>query len=128
MDTEPMTQTGKIVLIVDDSAIIIERLVQMLENLEKIQQVIIADSYAMAVSRISETKPDLAILDINLPDKSGIELLRYIKNNMAEIKVIMLTNQADEYYRNLCKRLGSAYFIDKSGEIDKTPAIISSLL
>jgi len=123
-----MTNTGKIVLVVDDSPIIIERLVHMLENLEKVQQVIIADSYAMAVSRISEAKPDLAILDINLPDKSGIELLKYIKTNMAEIKVIMLSNQADEYYRNLCKRLGSAYFIDKSGEIDQTPIIISSML
>ena len=115
------------VLIVDDSPIIIERLKSMLTGVENVGTVIYASTYSRAILLLAENNPDIAVLDINLPDKNGIEILRYIKKNHVAITVIMLTNQAADYYRNLCKLLGAEYFLDKSTEFEKVPAIISSL-
>jgi len=120
-------ETKKRILIVDDSAIIIDRLISMLNGLENIQSIAHAGTFSDAVSLLKKDNPDIAILDITLPDKSGIELLRYIKKELPSITVIMLTNQGDDYYRNLCKSSGADHFLDKSTEFEKVPAIISSL-
>src|ERR1700730_16316065 len=122
-----MATGKKTVLIVDDSPIIIERLKIMLEDLENIRNILHTGTYSKALSILTDTNPDIAILDINLPDKSGIELLRYIKRNHMEITVIMLSNQSGEHYRNLCKLNGAEYFIDKSTEFELVPGIILSL-
>jgi DNA-binding NarL/FixJ family response regulator len=122
-----MITGNKIVLIVDDSPIIIERLKTMLEDLANVQTILHAGTYANALPILAKDNPDIVILDINLPDKSGIELLRYIKKNQAEVTVIMLSNQAGDYYRNLCQLCGAQYFIDKSTEFEQVPGIILSL-
>jgi DNA-binding NarL/FixJ family response regulator len=122
-----MAASEKIVLIVDDSPIIIERLKIMLQDLTNVRVVMHAGTYSAALSLLTGSSPDIAILDINLPDKSGIELLRYIKKNHREITVIMLSNQSGDYYRNLCKLNGADHFIDKSSEFERVPGIILSL-
>jgi len=68
----------------------------------------------------------VVLLDINLPDKSGIELLRLIQERHPETAVLMISNNADQYYRNICKKLGARYFLDKSTDIDLIPSILSS--
>jgi len=125
--TKPMTKANHTVLLVDDSAIIVERLKLMLEQIETIHEIRDANSYANAVILIEEAEPDIAILDINMPDKNGIELLRYVKNRHPDTIVIMMSNQADEFYRRLCYVLGVHCFIDKSIEFDKIPQIVASL-
>jgi DNA-binding NarL/FixJ family response regulator len=122
-----MATDKKNVMIVDDSPIIIDRLKIILSGLDNIQSIIHGESYSGAISLLASNPPDIAILDINLPDKSGIELLRYIKNHHDTITIIMLSNQSDDYYRNLCKSLGSHYFIDKSTEFEQVPLIVSSI-
>jgi DNA-binding NarL/FixJ family response regulator len=122
-----MTAGKKIILFVDDSPIIIERLKIMLEDLPNIRTILHADTYAKALPILTNRNPDIVILDINLPDKSGIELLRYIKKNLTEITVIMLSNHTGDYYRNLCKLIGAEYFVDKSSEFERVPGIILSL-
>ena len=117
----------KNILIVDDSAMIIDRLELMLKGLENVQSVARAGTYSDALSIINQNLPDVAILDINLPDKSGIELLRHIRREHDSVIVIMLTNQGDEYYRNLCTLWGAQHFLDKSTEFEKVPMIISTL-
>lgn len=114
-------------MIVDDSPIIIDRLKIILGGLDNLQSIIQAESYYEAVSLLGDNPPDIAILDINLPDKSGIELLRYIKSHHDGITIIMLSNQSDDYYRNLCRSLGSHYFVDKSTEFEQVPLIVSSI-
>lgn len=117
----------KNILIVDDSPIVIERLKEMLMSVKDIEPLIFCGSYNAAVDILSKKKPNIIILDINLPDKNGIELLRHIRDKHKGIIVIMLSNQAGEYYRNLCKLLGADYFIDKSNEFELVPGLISSL-
>jgi DNA-binding NarL/FixJ family response regulator len=116
------------ILIVDDSLIITERLQTMLQGLKNTGAVESAGDYSMTVQLLANGSFDIVLLDINLPGRSGIELLRYIKTLYPQITVIMLSNQSGPYYRELCKRLGADYFVDKSTEFEDVPVIISSLL
>jgi DNA-binding NarL/FixJ family response regulator len=119
---------GKIILIVDDSPLITARLQTMLKAMENIGTVHQAGDYPSALQLIAGTNPDIVLLDINLPGRSGIELLQYIKVHYPQTMVIMLTNQSGEYYREKCKKLGADFFMDKSREFDRVPAIISPIL
>jgi DNA-binding NarL/FixJ family response regulator len=67
------------------------------------------------------------LLDIHLGDKSGIDLLMHIKKEYPFIKVMMVSNKASQYYRDLCAEYGADYFIDKSKEFDQIAPIIKSL-
>ena len=115
------------ILVVDDSPLIVSRLTDLLGELPGIAVVHTASSYENAVAVLPQIQPDVAVLDINLPGKSGIEVLKYIKTNAPAVTVIMLTNQSGDYYRDLCKRLGADYFLDKSIGFEETPNIINEL-
>lgn len=121
-----MKKEKKVVLIVDDSIIILERMIPMLEEMENVQVVAHAGSYSEAVELIDGLRPDMVLLDINLPDKSGIEVLKKIKEINEEIIVLMITNHPSDYYRELCKKMGARFFFDKSIDLEIISEIIAS--
>ncbi|MBS1664597.1 MAG: response regulator transcription factor [Bacteroidetes bacterium] len=123
-----MPVKGKTIFAVDDSLFILKHLEMMLSGMPGIGRLVSAGSYEDAIPVLESEKPYLVLLDINLPDRSGIELLRYIKVRYPEMIVIMLSNQSDEIYRQRCKALGASHFIDKSTEFELVPQIISSFL
>lgn len=121
-----MKNDKKTVLIVDDSILILERMIPIMEEIENISFVIHAASYQEGVEVLSRLTPDMVLLDINLPDKSGIELLRLIGERHLKTAVLMISNNADIYYRNICKKLGASHFLDKSTDIDLLPSVLSA--
>ena len=122
-----MEESKKTILVIDDSPLIIKRLLDMLSEIPQLGWIKQAGSYQEAAALINEHQPRILLLDINLPDKSGIEILRNSKENHPTVKVIMITNQANEYYQKLCMKLGADYFIDKTKEFEKITAIIAGL-
>ena len=117
----------KTILIVDDSIIIIERVTEILKDLENISSVTQVHSYTEAIKALEQSRPDIVLLDINLPGTNGIELLRHLKKNDPSIIVIMFSNRGNAYYKDLCRRLGADFFVDKSRGFEQLPGIISSL-
>lgn len=99
----------------------------MLEELNNIGYINIAKDYNEAIKFLEEERPDLVLLDINLPGKSGIELLRKIKESGNKSQVIMISNHADDYYRQQCHDLGAKYFLDKSNEFGQVPEIVGKI-
>jgi DNA-binding NarL/FixJ family response regulator len=120
-------ESPKTILVVDDSPLIIRRLLEMLREIPNVAWIKHAGSYQQAMEIINEHHPRILLLDINLPDKSGIEILRNVKENASSVKVIMITNQANEYYQKLCIKLGANYFVDKTKEFEQIAGIISAL-
>jgi len=117
----------KHLLIVDDSDLIVSRLKNLLEGLAGLGGIESAGSYAEALARLSVTPlPDIILLDINLPDLNGIGLLRYTRQHYPQIVVIMQSNQADTFYRDLCLGLGAARYIDKSTEFEQIPTLVAA--
>ncbi len=118
---------GKVLLIVDDSSLIIERLINILGEVKMVQKVLVATNYTGAINVLSENKTDIVLLDIQMPGKNGIELLKFIVKNYPDIKVVMLTNLVSDYYQKLCKKTGAVHFMDKSKEFDLIPGIVAAL-
>lgn len=122
-----MKDSQLVVLVVEDSLLIIERIFSLLEESEHIKLVVHAANYAESMKMIKEVNADVVLLDINLPDKSGIELLQEIKSNHPGMKVVMLTNHANQNYREICMHMGADYFLDKSNDFEKIPDVIRTL-
>lgn len=122
-----MKKDKLLILIVDDNRRFVQRIISMLEELNNIGYINVAKDYNEAIKYLEEERPDLVLLDINLPGKSGIELLRRIKESGNKSQVIMISNHADDYYRQQCYDLGAKYFLDKSNEFGKVPEIIGKI-
>jgi DNA-binding NarL/FixJ family response regulator len=114
-------------LVVDDYALIVDRLVAILSELDEVDLILSARSYAESLEVLEAQTPDIALLDIHLPDKSGIDLLDFIKAFHPRTRVIMISNQFDGTYETLCMEKGADHFIDKSNDFEKIPSLITSL-
>lgn len=112
------------ILLVDDSITIITRMKEILSDIKCVKSIETATNGAEAYTKIAQNQPHLVLLDINMPEKNGIELLREIKQNFPEVRVMMVTNQSVEYYKPICIEMGAEYFIDKSTEFELIPDII----
>ena len=111
------------VFIADDSLIVREHLVTMIEELAGIEIVGQADNVAEAISAISKLQPDVVILDILMPGGSGIKVLQNIKQAGVGPMVIILTNYPYPAFRQKCLQAGADFFLDKSTEFDQIPAL-----
>jgi len=117
----------KTVLIVDDSPLIIDRLIDSLKDHETVKEILIANDYSEAVEKMSGKQMDIALLDIQLQGKNGIDLLKFIVKEYPDTKVIMFSNLSSNYYITLCKKLGAKYFLDKSKDFELVPGILTSI-
>lgn len=117
---------GLTILIVDDNVNFINRMMGLLEELKNIDSIVMASDYDAAILLLSDKIPDFVLLDINLPGKNGIEILKTIRQQKRPCEVIMITNHANEYYRNQCRGLGAGYFLDKSSEFGMVTEIIEN--
>jgi DNA-binding NarL/FixJ family response regulator len=107
------------VAIADDSAVIRERLLQQLSQMQGIQMAWQAQNAAEAIAAFQRLAPEVAILDIQMPDGCGIDVLAHIKKESPQTTVIMLTNYPLPPFRKRCLNAGADYFFDKSTEFEK---------
>ncbi|MGH7455365.1 MAG: response regulator [bacterium] len=112
------------VAIADDSAVIRERLMQKLSQLEGIQMAWQAQNASEAIAAFQQLRPEVAILDIQMPDESGIDVLAHIKKESPQTTVIMLTNYPLPPFRKRCLEAGADYFFDKSTEFEKVIEVL----
>jgi DNA-binding NarL/FixJ family response regulator len=83
-------------VVVDDHEVVREGLVSMLARRPNFQVVAEAGTAADSIELARKFKPDLVIMDVRLPDGSGIEACREIRSEMPETKVVILTSYPDE--------------------------------
>jgi DNA-binding NarL/FixJ family response regulator len=83
-------------LVVDDHEVVRQGLVSLLERREHFQVVAEAGTAAEAVEMAREFEPDLVVMDVRLPDGSGIEACREIRAEFPATRVVILTSYPDE--------------------------------
>jgi len=115
------------VFIADDSAVLCERLIEMLSDIRDIEIVGHAQNVTEALTSIKKLNPDIVILDIRMPGGSGIDVLQEIKKDKHAPMVIILTNYPYPQYRKKCLGLGADYFFDKSTEFEKVTELFKHL-
>jgi DNA-binding NarL/FixJ family response regulator len=84
------------VLVVDDHDVVREGLRSLLRKKAEVTVVGEADSVASAIDEAKRSEPDVVIMDVRLPDGSGVEACREIRAERPATKVIMLTSYADD--------------------------------
>jgi CheY-like chemotaxis protein len=115
------------VLVVEDSPIVVARLVELLEGLPNLEVVGSAGDADDAIRRVSLSAPDVIVLDLHLAGGTGLEVLRAAKGGPRKIVVIVLTNFASALFRQACLEAGAEYFLDKSNEFDQLPALLEHI-
>jgi len=115
------------VYVVEDSASIRSRIAEMLAPLAGVQIVGEAAGAPQATIDILALRPHSVLLDLNLGASSGMDVLRAVHGQAPEIAFVVLTNHAEDQYRRACERAGAAYFLDKSTEFHRVPAVIAEL-
>jgi len=105
------TMVQKKSLIVDDDALIRLSLKRLFEKEGFI--VLTASSGSSALKIMEEETPDIVVLDVRLPDASGIDLLKTIKEVNPETVVIMITGHADIKSSVEAMKMGACDFLEK---------------
>lgn len=100
------------VVIADDAEAMRNLLELMLTEVEGIDLIGMACNGVEAVHLVKELKPDVVVLDISMPDKSGIEVLKEIRIDDQSTVIIMYT--VDPVLREACLRAGANFFISKT--------------
>jgi two-component system response regulator DevR len=101
------------VFLLDDHEIVRRGLRDLLESDEGLTVVGEAGTVEEALGRIAATRPDVAVLDVRLPDGSGIEVCREIRSAHPEIACLMLTSFADDEALFAAIMAGAAGFVLK---------------
>lgn len=117
------------VVIVEDSKLLVERLVETITDPGRIEVVGLADKEKDAIELLVKGDADALILDIYLAEGNGLNVLREVRRvrSKAELTIIVLTNEVSAGCRRESIRLGADYFLDKSIEIDRLNDILSDI-
>ena len=115
-----------IVLVVDSSVVIIERWQNILSETENIKSVYGAVAFTDALQLFNKIKPNVVLLDGDLPGNTSIDLLKEFKAADGNATVIVVANNADNYVEEKCKLFGADFFFDKYNDFEKIPAFITA--
>jgi len=102
------------VVVADDSELVRELLQQALSHVHGLKLVGLAECGADAVTMTADFKPDILILDIAMPHKDGIEVLREIRRRNQSLMIVMFTADPSVILRDACLEGGADYYLDKS--------------
>jgi DNA-binding NarL/FixJ family response regulator len=115
------------IIIADDSSLWRDRIKSLLESINNVHVKGEAENGVEALQLIRKIEPDLAILDIRMPEMNGIEVLKKIREMGLQTKVGILTNYPYKQYKERCIAAGTDYFIDKNLDIQQLLDIIFKL-
>lgn len=112
--SKSITQAIIEVVLVDDHELARQGVRKLLGNDTSIKIVGEAAACSEAISLINRLKPDVVLLDIRLEKGSGIDVARFIKSNMPEIKILILTAYNDDQYVRAMARIGVSGYLIKT--------------
>jgi NarL family two-component system response regulator LiaR len=102
------------VIVADDHRLVVESLRRILDSEQDIECVGVADNGLEATQMAKELQPDVAILDVDMPNMDGIEATRKIKTDFPKIAVLVLTAYDYEEYVVACLEAGADGFVLKA--------------
>lgn len=123
-----MTQNEVKLLIVDDHPVFRRGLRQIIEEHSSFKIVGEASDGESGVRLASECQPDIAIVDIDLPRQSGLEMVRALRRMNSQVKVVFLTMYKDEDIFNAALDLGARAYVLKEDAADDIVGALHKVL
>lgn len=102
------------VILADDHAVVRQGIRQFLESAPDIQIVAEAKDGEEAVTLIQQNQPDVAVLDIQMPQLSGIEVARQIRSNRWPVGILILTSYDDDPFISAVLKAGANGYVLKT--------------
>jgi len=107
------------ILVVDDHAIVREGLKQILSDVEDMSVLAEAENGQEALDKIRRATFDVILMDISMPGRSGLEILKDIKGEHPKLPVLILSMHPEEQYTIRALRAGAAGYMNKAGAPDE---------
>ena len=107
------------VLLADDHVLVRQGIRQFLEDAGDIEVVAEANDGAEAIRLIQEHQPEVAVLDIRMPEMTGIEATRRIKAQFPQVRVLILTAYDDDPYVFALLQVGADGYVLKTASADE---------
>lgn len=104
-------------VVADDHPIVRKGLVQIITSAPEIKVLAEAGDGEIALKYIQEQKPDIALLDINLPGQTGFDVMLEIERKKLPVKVIFLTMHSEEELFNEAMDLGAQGYLLKDSAV-----------
>ena len=112
------------ILLVDDHALVRQGLVKLLRDEIDIEVIAEADSYRQVFMVMKTLSPDVIVLDISMPGKDGLELLKELKQYYPQIRVLILSMHPEDRFAVRAIKAGAVGYLTKeSASTDLVNAI-----
>lgn len=123
-----MTSTTALtVMIVEDSRPVRARLKSLLNEIPGVSVVAETSQVAAAMDELEVRCPAVVVVDIDLPDGTGMDLLRFIRQRRLACVPMVLTNYNQPEFRHCCTALGARYYFDKAHEFDQIAQTLAAM-
>jgi DNA-binding NarL/FixJ family response regulator len=113
LKNKKITAPAKRILIVDDHPMMRTGLAQLINHEPDLKVVAEADNAGQAIDAVAKQKFDLALLDISLPDKSGLELIKDLRSLRPELPILVVSMHDELVYAERVLRAGGRGYIMK---------------
>jgi DNA-binding NarL/FixJ family response regulator len=112
------------VVLADDHRIVRAGLKEILADTEDIEVVGEATNGHEVMARVRESAFDVLVLDMSMPGRSGIELIRQVKGEKSGVRVLVLSMHSEEQYAVRALKAGAAGYLTKDSAADQLVAVI----
>jgi DNA-binding NarL/FixJ family response regulator len=126
--TKKSAKAKKRILIVDDHPMMRQGLAQLITNEPDLAVAAEADTAGQALNLVSNRKPDLLLLDISLPDKNGLELVKDIHVLRPDLAILVVSMHDESLYAERVLRAGARGYIMKQEGGKRLMAAIRQVL
>ncbi len=115
------------ILVVDDHSAIRAGLARAIEEAQMVCCATAA-SKSEAMAQLAHTNPDAIVVDLNLPDGSGLDLIRWARKNSKEIAIVMLTMSDNESDLIAAMNAGASGYVKKSAPLTELISVLKRAL
>lgn len=113
--------------LVEDEELVCELLGEFLETMEGIDFLGEARDGATAITKCRELKPDLLILDLRLPEVSGLDVLKVLHRELPQIRVIIFTGSLSEETLQITLDHGARAYVEKAFGLEELQKAIEAV-
>jgi len=114
------------IYLVEDSPLLTERLIELLDAVPGALVMGVASGADEAIEDILAERPDMVLLDLQLAQGSGYDVLKALGAAAPEIDVFMMSSFAAEPYRRIAARLGARDFFDKGTDLRRVRDLVAA--
>ncbi len=115
------------VLLVEDSKVLTERLIEAIRQISEVELVATVDSEVAAIAALKREPVDVVILDLHLKQGTGFGVMRGLPAGNSRPQIIVLTNYDLPEYKSAAMALGATHFLDKARDYGRLPEILHEM-